>query len=331
MTSLDTFLRESLHRLAQPGDPSGVVQSILARVDPPQTGDGSPPSPGSPASPAGPSILHSWVLWAGIVAASAVGGTALGASGAFGSGTNSTPGVPASIHNGALAFGCPGGAPVETLEAGTRILAILRSDDGAFLAIRDPYELSRTVWLPTGVVIIDDGESGTDTLPIGGCPDASVAPPSTAPTVITPKPSASPEPSAAPEPPPVVKPTKPAPPPPPPPPPPPDTTPPVISAGSFSPSPLHGADWGAYCPNSSALITVTATDDRGVSTVTGSTAYPGATVSLQSHSGSNWVFRFQMPNGNPAVTSASVSFTGSDTSGNTATASANIALEYCLY
>lgn len=330
MTNLDTVLRDSLHRLAQPGDPSGVAQLIHARLDSLPPGDGSQPPSASPSGPAGPGILHSWGFWAGVVAAAAVGGTALGASGAFGSSADATSGVPASIHTGALALGCPGGSPVETLEPGTRILAILQSDDGAYLAVRDPYELSRTVWLPTGIVVIDEGQPGVDTLPIGGCPEPSVGP-----TEPVPEPSITPEPIITPEPDPEVAPTKPAPPKPAPPTTPPpapkDTTPPAISAGSFSPSPLHGA--ATYCLNSFSEVTVTATDEGGIASVTGSTTYPGAVVSPRSRTGSSWVFRFQMPGADPApaVTSASVSFTATDMSGNPATTSATVAVEYCVY
>ena len=246
-----------------------------------------------------------------------IAGGAAGALGLFGSPPAAAAGIGGVTDGGVVAYGCPAGSPVAELEPGQRVLATERSDDGAWLAVRDPYDLGRTVWLPAGVVVVDPGEPEASTLPVGGCPVPSAAP--------SPSPSESAAPAPVPEPAPAPDPgPKPAPPPPPPA----DTTQPNISAGGWSASPVYGQTWP--CGSSTSTITITATDDVGVSNVTGSTTFPGASVSLQSHSGSSWVFVFQMPNANPDSTTAAVSFTAVDGAGNSRSVSAPLAVSYCL-
>ena len=109
MADIDSMLSESLQRIAQPGDPTGVADAIRARVD-----------------------------------------------------------------------------------AGTRVLAMVQSEDGAFVAVRDPQRLSRTVWLPTAVVVPDADQGALTELEVGGCPVPMVEP------SVTPVPSPSPSPSPSP-------------------------------------------------------------------------------------------------------------------------------------
>lgn len=309
MADIDDALRDAFHRLAEPGDPSGVAEAIRrAAAGGPGGSDGSGGSGG--ASGHGGLGLRPWLPWVGAALVCGAAGATAGAAGLFGAGEQESS-LAALLDDGVVALACPAGSPVVTLEAGQRVLAMLRSEDGAYLAVRDPFDLERTVWLPTGIVVIDDGEPATDSLPVGGCPVPSVAPSVTPEPVVTEAPS--PEPAPEPE--------KPKP----------DTTPPSISAGSFSPQPINQAGYGGYCANASAsFVTVTVTDNRGIASVTGSTTFPGATVTLQSQSGSSFVFKFQMPSSLGSETSAAVSFTATDTSGNSSSTGSSVALEYCL-
>ena len=76
MSELDVLLRESLGRLAEPGDPTGVVEAIRARVE----AAGSPGAGGSGggAPSAGASFLGGWAPLGGLAILAAGGGVALG-------------------------------------------------------------------------------------------------------------------------------------------------------------------------------------------------------------------------------------------------------------
>ena len=224
MSELDVLLRESLGRLAEPGDPTGVAEAIRARVE----AAGSPGAGGSGGgSGGGTGAGGFWsgpggAMWSGpaalgiLIGLSVAGGAALGLSGAVGrpDAAPNPPTGPASgvVRGHVLALGCPGGSPVETLPPGTRVLAMERSDDGGFVSVRDPYALAQTVWLPTGVLVPDAGTGAYADLPVGGCVVPSAIPSPTP----SPTPSASAEPAPAPAPAPAPKPkptNKPAPPP----------------------------------------------------------------------------------------------------------------------
>ena len=334
MADIDATLRDSLKRMAEPGDATGVADAIRARLD--AGGSGSSGSSGSSggaglggAGAAGriPGRSMPWLPWlslAGLVLAVAVAGAAAGFSGALGRpGTGparaaDVAGIAASVGGGVQAFGCPGGGVAANLAPGTRVLAVERSDDGSWLGIRDPFELTRTVWLPAGAVVVADGQPAVGTLPIGGCPAPSVDPASAEPSAVATEPPPTPGPTHAttPHPAPTATP-KTA-----------DKTKPSISAGSWTVSPVYGSGW--TCGLSHSQIKIVATDNVGVTGVSATSAFPGATVTQQGHSGSDYVFVFQMPAVNPATGSTSVTFTARDAAGNKRAVTVSLAVNYCL-
>jgi hypothetical protein len=221
------------------------------------------------------------------------------------------------VASGVHAYGCPGGAVAEELQPGTRVLAVERSDNGSWLGIRDPYALTRTVWLPAGAVVVDAGQPAVDTLDVGGCPVAAVEP-SASPNeaTATPQPTLEPTPAATA----TISAThtpKPA-----------DKIPPSISAGPWGVSPVFGQGWS--CGPSNSKITVTATDNVGVTAVSASTTFPGASITLKGHSGSGYDFLFQMPVVNPATGTTSVTFKARDAAGNARAITVSLAVSYCL-
>jgi len=328
MSELDVLLRESLGRLAEPGDPTGVAEVIRARVEAAaSSGDGGSGAGGS----GGGTFWSGPAPFAILIGLSLAGGAALGLGGAFGR-PDAPPPPPVGpaagiVHSEVQALGCPGGSPVETLPRGTRVLVMERSNDGGYASVRDPYALAQTVWLPTGVLVPDAGAGAYSDLPVSGCAVASPIP------SPTPSPSASPSPAPAPvpAPAPAPKPTSKPKPPPPPPPPPPDTQAPTISVGSVSPTPLYGSAWS--CGAHTATVTVTASDNVGVSAVSGSADFTGVAVTLQSHSGNSWVFTVATPAGQPSSGSpvtVHLSFTAKDAAGNAAGSAGSFTYAYCL-
>jgi hypothetical protein len=312
MADLDTLLRDSFARLAEPGDPAGVAQAIQARVD---VGGGPGPSGGS----GGGGFARAWLPWAGLALVAGIAGGAAGLSGFFGAPDAPAQGVLGALGSSVEGLGCPAGSVVQVLQPGERVLAIERSDDGAWIAVRDPYALTQTLWLPAGVVVIDDGQPAVDTLAIGGCPVVSASP-SPLP-VVTEAPA--PAPAPAPKPPKTSKPPAPAPAPAPVPAP--DTTPPSISSGGWSPGTIVGTNGphpGLACTpdDYAATVTVTASDGVGVTSISVAKSFGGATVTQTGHSGSNYTFQIvaNYNNGANGQTSVSVTFTAHDAAGNTA-------------
>jgi hypothetical protein len=326
MSELDVLLRESLGRLAEPGDPTGVAEVIRARVEAAaSSGDGGSGAGGS----GGGAFWSGPAPFAILIGLSLAGGAALGLGGAFGR-PDAPPPPPVGpaagiVHGEVQALGCPGGLPVETLPRGTRVLAMERSNDGGYVSVRDPYALAQTVWLPTGVLVPDAGAGAYSDLPVSGCAVASPIP------SPTPSPSASPSPAPAPVPAPAPAPKPTNKPKPPPPPPPPDTQAPTISVGSVSPTPLYGSAWS--CGAHTATVTVTASDNVGVSAVSGSADFPAVAVTLQSHSGNSWVFAVSTPSGQPSAgpsVTVHLSFTAKDAAGNAAGSAGSFTYAYCL-
>lgn len=233
MAEIDTLLGDSLKRLAQPGDAAGVADAIRSRVDAGDTG-----TPATSSGFGGGNPL-SWLPWVGLVVVAGIAGGAVGASGVLMPPQPEPVLFAGTLDSSVTATGCPGGAGVVDLSRGTRVLAVVRSDDSAYLGVRDPLELGRTVWLPAGVVVIDEGQPAVDTLPIDGCP---------VPTLLAETPAPAPAPTTAPAP------QEPAPPPPPS-----DTTPPTLGQAFGTPNPFYNAE--------PITITAFASDNVGVSTV----------------------------------------------------------------
>lgn len=100
MTELDDVLRGSFARIAEPGDPTGVVAAIQARVD---SGD-----TGTPADSSGfGGGLRPWLPWIGLAIVVAITGGAIGASGVL------TPptAAPTSVSAGPSPSGSPSDDP----------------------------------------------------------------------------------------------------------------------------------------------------------------------------------------------------------------------------
>jgi hypothetical protein len=64
---------------------------------------------------------------------------------------------------------CPDGTPVASLARGDRVLAIGRSDDGAWLEIRSPVDLDSGAWVPTEVLAGDVDRLELARLPVEAC------------------------------------------------------------------------------------------------------------------------------------------------------------------
>jgi len=151
--------------LAPPFERRGIVSATI----PPVTGAAAGGEAGSVAT----ATTTAWLPWAaaGVVAA-IVGGVA-GAA-VFGSGGGQSPAQSSGFVGGVAGLNCPSGVPVTDFIPNERVLVTARSEDGAFLAVRDNGSLGRTVWVPASVVTVDGTESPINSLPVGGCPDPVV-------------------------------------------------------------------------------------------------------------------------------------------------------------
>lgn len=322
MTDLDTMLRESLGRLAEPADPSGVAAAIQARVDATGASDG-----GAGGTGADGSGFSAWVIPAVIGLAAIGAGLALGAATSSAGATGTSGAAPFTLaeDGGIPAALCPSGATVVYLDPGARVLALSRSEDGSFLAVREPGDLNRVVWVSSGLTEPDPG-SDVAALPVAGCDEASVAPSAEPSVTPSAEPSAEPTETSEPEPEPTStsKPTKK---------PTPKPTPvndaPALTLGSWSSSVIAGSgepgDLTCNDPQS-ATINLTATDDGTVS-VTGSTNYGPDTLTLLSQQGSTWTFKYVANYGAEAgPITVKVTFKATDNAGKTTTKAKNISV-----
>lgn len=213
------------------------------------------------------SALPGWLPWAGaVVVAGAVGAT-LGVTGVVGHPTDdrTVTTVDASLSSTATAYACPGGPEVTHLHRGDRVLALSRSDDGAYFGVRDPLNLGRTVWVSTSDLAIDQGQADPLTLPVGACPtvDAALIPPAQGAPAAPPPPTDS-GPTA-------------------------DTQAPSVDAASSDINPVCTNGPG-YPP---ANISVSASDDVGVASV--SIGWGGAESGSASMSGGggSWTYSYK--------------------------------------
>lgn len=330
MRDIDRVLRESFQRLAEPGDPTGVAEVVRARVD---AGDVGTPSDGGPGFAGGDGGFGGfgggfWKLWAGAGVIAGVGGLALGASGVLDAAAGAAPTLGYSVSHTVPGLDCPGGAPVISFHPGDRVLAVARSDDGGWLAVRNPLDRTGTVWLSLDGLVVDDGQEPVETLAVDGCPvpELLLAEPSPEPEEDEepedpsdgepepdepgPQPSATPdqrpsspapqpaEPGQRPTTPTTPKPrpgSSPTTPPPSPDPttPPPDTTAPVITSITRQHATIGCKNFGLP---ESVRITVNATDDVAVDRVTlqasGLHTIPPFDMAKQ---GGAWVYTFTPP------------------------------------
>lgn len=241
--NLDALLSASLKSAAEPANSAGVADLIRSRV---AAGDAGTSVAGSTAPGWGGGASGMLTIAAPIaliVVAGVVGGT-LGATGALGtSGGPSGGEVPSYViaPDTAPVYSCPGGPQIGTIRANTRVLAVARDEQGAFLAARNPDDLSTTIWFTAGDLVLDDAGPDVAALPVEACPEVTV-------TQVTPTPT--PEPTSEPEP--TTDPEPPAPPA--------DTVAPVVTKMSASPTLVINGQ--------PSTISLTAGDDVGVVGVT---------------------------------------------------------------
>ncbi len=229
MAEIDVLLSASLKRSAQPGDAAGVADAIRSRI---AAGDTGAPAASSGFGGGG---LLSWLPWVGLVVLAGIGGGAAGASGVFAPepAAVALPNPPAAVAM-APTYSCPGGEVVGSVVAGSRVLAVQRSADDSFLAVRDPWNHSSTVWVSRADVAVDAGQDAAS-IPVGGCPVITFSTPE---VVVVPTP---------------VEPED-------------DTTAPSTTA-SAKPAVITIEGYSAYCGTDVSTVTVVATDNVGVTEV----------------------------------------------------------------
>lgn len=268
---LDTLLRDAFARAAVPGDPSGVADAVRTRV---AAGDLGAPATASVAPGwSGPGGI-AWLPWVGAVVVAGLVGGGLGAAGVFGPEPErvAVVGTTAVLDVRAPAAVCPGGAVVDSLPAGTRVLAVERSDDAASLGVRDPHDFSRVLWLDRADVVVDAGLD-VASLPVGdACPTV---------VALAPEPEEQPEPDPGPQPGPAPGPQ------PQPQPQPGDTVAPSLGSPTATPNPVYNLD--------PVTIAVTASDDVGVSTVLISWSGQFSGSGSMSPVGGQWRYTFTPP------------------------------------
>jgi hypothetical protein len=200
---------------------------------------------------------------------------------------------------------------VAQLDAGARVLAVFRSEDGAFLAVRNPAALPTTVWIAAGSAEVDSGQD-VSALPVADCVEGEelVAEPSPVPSETAPAPvetTEAPDNGGNDNP-----------------PPPPDTTKPTINVGGWTPG-------NEICPigygrDEAATITVSASDNSGGVSVSGSTATSNVYVSGPSISGNS--FTFTVTHNRPSNANVTVVFVATDSAGNTAQANSPVLITW---
>ena len=276
LKDVDSLLRDSFARIAEPGDPAGVVDSIRARMDAGDTG-----TPADSSGFGSGSGIGSWLPWGAMVVVAGLVGGGLGLSGLVGSPVAEVVQLTVlAVDATTDAYDCPGGAAVSTFSANERALVIARTEDSQWLGVRDSYDYSHTVWLPASVVSVDAGQGDVDAVPVQDCvvPEVVVNTPTPTPT-------------------PTVEPVKPAP----------DAAP-QITGVTQSAKEIHqtGTD-----PDR-AVVNVSATDDHAVTAVTASwPASKGITAGSVNavFAGGTWNFTFgpfPNPNGYPSTTAITI-------------------------
>lgn len=188
MDDIDVLLSSSLKRIAQPGDAAGVVDAIRARVD---AGDTGTPANSSGFGGGGASA---WLPWLGLVVVAGLVGGGLGPLGVFGANISEVAiAETATLQQHSQTYLCIEGAEATQLAGGQRVLAVARSDDDAWLGVRDPLSATSVLWVPAASVVVD-ADQDPSALPTGGvCPAVET-------TLAAPVPPVVPQPQPAPPP-----------------------------------------------------------------------------------------------------------------------------------
>jgi hypothetical protein len=265
---IDALLSSSLKSAAEPANSAGVADLIRSRV---AAGDAGTSVAGSvaPGWGGGASGILTIVAPIALIVGAGVAGGALGASGIVGAPEAPRSGdVPAYVttEQVAPAYVCPGGPEIGRLPAGTRVLAVARDADGAYLGVRNPSDVNATLWFSTADVDLDEGGVDPATLPVLGCPEVTV-------TVVTPTPT--PEPTQEPTP----EPTKP----------PGDTTPPAINQYGANPTTINS---GGCSLNSTVISAYVVTDNVGVTSVSATWTSAGGGSASLNPTGQSWSFTY---------------------------------------
>lgn len=257
---------------------------------------------GRGAGGAGPALK----LVSGLGAVGLVGGAVLGATVLRPSSSDAAEAAPAiDVSSGAI-WDCPDGSIVGELRVGDRVFVIGRDEGADWSAIRDPRALGDTVWVPRAALDADadtpsdvpvlacDGPTGVIGDPAATTTTSTttttttVAPTTTLESTTTTTIPVSTTTVAQPPPPPTQPATTTTAPPPPTttttPPPPGDTQAPTIQQASANPTTIYACGQG---PGSQ--LTVVASDNVGVVSVTGSyqSGLPGSPLAF-ALSGGTW-------------------------------------------
>ena len=202
--------------------------------------------------------ILSWLPWVGVIAVAGIVGGALGFTGVFGHPVDTAivSSITSPAGEGADASSCPGGAATLHLSGGQAVFAVARTDDAGFIGIRNPYDTSATVWVPKGRLTASDFSA----LPVSGCGTAIVAPEPVAEVPVAPATPVEPDS--------------------PPPPPPADTTAPTIGTPVIANS------------NCYAKVTVSASDNVGVTSVTISLSGSATASGSMSFVGGQWQYEY---------------------------------------
>jgi hypothetical protein len=278
------LLRDSFARIAEPGDPAGVVDSIRARLDAGDTG-----TPADSSGFGSGSGIGSWLPWGAMVVVAGLVGAGVGLSGLVGAPTAEVVQLTVlSVDASTDAYDCPGGAAVSTFSANERALVVARTEDAQWLGVRDSYDYSHTVWLPASVVTVDAGQGDVDAVPVQDCvvPQVVVNTPTPVPTV------------------PSEEPTKPA-----------TDNAPQITGVTQSAKGIHQT---GYAPDH-VDVNVGAVDDREVTSVTASwPASPGIAAGTANAvlGGGTWNFTFgPFPNPNGYTSTTTITIIAFDAAG----------------
>ncbi len=251
--------------------------------------------------------FKAWIPWLVLPVVVALAGVGVGVSGvishpkhhvvsigALSSGAKTTPG-----------YSCPAGAAIAVLDRGVRVLALERTADSTWVSVRNPRNTSQQVWVPVGMVVLDADQGPIDDLPLGaGCPTISLPP--AAPVVVAPPAPATPG-----------KPKLPAPTG--------DTAKPVLSGPSAS-NPSICYTGSGFTPTTS-VVSVTATDNVAVTSVTATWSAVGGSPKALTQSGTTWKFTFNSP-AVGATTPVQITLTATDAAGNSAAASTTVTVLY---
>ena len=298
LNDVDSMLRDSFARIAEPGDPAGVADAIRSRL---AAGDAGTPAQSSGFGGGG---LGPWLLGGAIVVVTALGGGAIGASGLVG-----TP--PAehieltvlAVDATTDAYDCPGGSPVSTFTANERALVVARTKDSEWLAVRDSYDYARTVWLPASVVSIDAGQGEVEAITVGACVEPIVVVNTPAPAPVVTEEPVGPTADAKPQ----------------------------ITGISQTEKYINQIN---YTPDRS-VFSVTATDDKSVASVTATWPatqdVPAGSANLVK-TGGVWIFTFgPYTNGSFPDAAVVITFTARDSAGQASSAmTATVVVAYYL-